>query len=69
MEDRFGQVDKHISSTEKASSVIGFRMAVSFYEGLKKTIEWYKNNRIIWEKQISRRKVPVKASVGSIIWY
>lgn len=69
MEDRFGQVDKHISSTEKASSVIGFRTAVSFGEGLKTTIDWYKDNRAIWEKQIALRKVPVKARDGSIIWY
>jgi len=69
MEERFGQVDKHISSTEKAAGVIGFRTAVSFGEGLKRTIDWYKDNRVIWEKQIAMRKVPVKARDGSIIWY
>lgn len=69
MEDRFGQVDKHISSTEKAVSGIGFRIGVSFDSGLKRTIEWYKNNRAIWEKQISMRKVPVKSRDGSIVWY
>jgi dTDP-glucose 4,6-dehydratase len=69
MEERFGQVKKHISSTEKAESVIGFKAKVSFNEGLKRTIEWYKDHRGVWEKQIPMRKVPVKARDGLIIWY
>lgn len=69
MENRFGQVEKHISSTDKAASVISFKAGVSFNEGLKRTIEWYKNNRAIWEKQIALRKVPVKDKEGKIIWY
>ena len=35
MEERFGQVEKHISSTDKASDAIGFRAGVSFEDGLK----------------------------------
>lgn len=69
MKDRFGQVEKHISSTEKAASAVGFRAYISFDEGLKRTIEWYKNNKALWEKQVSMRKVPVKTKDGSIIWY
>lgn len=69
MEERFGQVKKHISSTEKAEGVIGFKAKVSFNEGLKRTIEWYKNNKNIWEKQVPLRRVPVKAKDGAIIWY
>ena len=69
MEERFGQVEKHISSTDKASDAIGFRAGVSFEDGLKRTIEWYKNNKAVWEKQVSMRKVPVKDKKGNIIWY
>lgn len=69
MEERFGQVEKHISSTDKASDAIGFRAGVSFDDGLKRTIEWYKNNKAVWEKQVSMRKVPVKDKKGNIIWY
>lgn len=68
-EERFGQVEKHISSTDKASGVIDFRAGVSFDDGLKRTIEWYKNNKAVWEKQVSMRKVPVKDKKGNIIWY
>jgi dTDP-glucose 4,6-dehydratase len=69
MSERSGQVQKHISSTEKADKVLGFRAEVTFEEGLKRTIEWYKGNRHAWEKQVMMRKVPVKDKDGSIIWY
>jgi dTDP-glucose 4,6-dehydratase len=69
MEDRFGQVSKHISSTEKAEKMIGFKPRISFDEGLSKTVQWYKQNRHKWEKQLSMRKVPVKNKDGQLIWY
>ena len=69
MEERFGQVQNHISSTEKAEKLLGFKAKVLFEEGLEKTIKWYKENRQHWEKQISMRKVPVKNRKGEIIWY
>ncbi len=67
--DRFGQVQKHISSTEKAERILGFKPSVSFEEGLIKTIQWYKNNRALWEKQMMMRRVPVMTKDGSIVWY
>ena len=69
MDERFGQVQNHISSTEKAEKVLGFKAAVSFDEGLQRTIRWYKDNRSYWEKQMSMRKVPVKNRAGEIVWY
>jgi len=69
MEDRFGQVSKHISSIEKAERDVGFRAEVSFEEGLQRTIQWYMHYRYIWEKQLPMRKVPVKNEDGRIIWY
>lgn len=67
--DRYGQVQKHLSSTEKAEHVLGFKAKVSFDEGLQKTIKWYKENSNIWVKYIYMRKVPVKTKDGSIVWY
>ncbi len=69
MEERFGQVSKHISSTEKAERVVGFKAEVSFEEGLQRTIQWYKQNHHKWETQLSMRRVPVKNKDGHIIWY
>ncbi|MEF9438246.1 MAG: hypothetical protein L0922_05750 [Candidatus Mariimomonas ferrooxydans] len=69
MPDRFGQIQKHISSVEKAEKTFDFKTSMAFEEGLKKTIQWYKENRLLWEKQLPLRRVPVKAQDGSIIWY
>lgn len=69
MEERFGQVQNHISSTDKSETVLGFRAKTSFADGLQKTIQWYKENRHLWEKQMTMRKVPVKSRDGNIIWY
>jgi dTDP-glucose 4,6-dehydratase len=67
--DRFGQVQKHVASCQKAKDILGFVPEVYFEEGLKKTIQWYIENRAIWEKQLPLRRVPVKTKDGSIIWY
>jgi dTDP-glucose 4,6-dehydratase len=69
MEDRYGQVQKHIAAYEKAKEILGFVPEISFEEGLKHTIQWYKENRGLWEKQIPLRRVPIKAKDGSLTWY
>jgi dTDP-glucose 4,6-dehydratase len=69
MSERFGQVQKHISSTSKVERVLGFKASVAFEKGLRETIQWYKDNRPLWEKQVMMRKVPVKAKDGKVIWY
>ncbi len=69
MDERFGQVQNHISSTEKAEKQLGFKAKVKFDDGLLKTVEWYKNNKGFWEKQMAMRKVPVKNKSGEIVWY
>lgn len=69
MDERFGQVQNHISSTDKAEKILGFSAKTSFEEGLRKTIQWYRDNRHLWEKQIAMRKVPVKNRAGQIVWY
>lgn len=67
--DRFGQVQKHIASNGKAKDLLGFLPEVPFEDGIQKTIQWYKENRLVWEKQLPLRRVPVKTKDGSVIWY
>jgi dTDP-glucose 4,6-dehydratase len=69
MEERFGQVQNHISSTDKSEKILDFMAKTSFADGLQRTIQWYKENRHLWEKQMAMRKVPVKSRDGKIIWY
>ncbi len=67
--DRYGQVQMHIASNKKAKELLGFVPEITFEQGIKQTIQWYRDNRNLWEKQIPLRHVPVKMKDGSIIWY
>ncbi len=49
VEERPGQVHRHIGSTEKSERLLGWRARTSFEEGLEKTIAWYAENRAWWE--------------------
>ena len=57
--DRPGQVRKHISSTKKAHDLLGWKAEITLEEGLKKTIEWYKQNQSHWQKMESMQCVPI----------
>ena len=50
IEDRPGQVTRHISSTEKSRECLGWKSKIDLDEGLARTIEFYQNNRKWWER-------------------
>jgi dTDP-glucose 4,6-dehydratase len=48
VDERPGQVDRHIGSTDKAERLLGWRARTSFEEGLARTVEWYRDNDGWW---------------------
>jgi dTDP-glucose 4,6-dehydratase len=48
VEERPGQVDRHIGSTEKAERLVGWQARTSFEDGLERTVEWYRENDGWW---------------------
>lgn len=42
---QYPEVNIRVPSIEKAKRILGFKPKVGFEEGIKKTIEWYKNQR------------------------
>lgn len=64
--NRPGQVDRHLAATQKAEKLLGFKAQTPFEEGLKKTIEWYKNNEAWWENQRDMKLVPIKTKDGKV---
>lgn len=64
VEDRPGQVDCHIADISKIASILNWKPTIKFEDGLKETINWYKNNRSMWEKQIWMRQVPIVLKDG-----
>ncbi len=55
VEERPGQVDRHIGSTEKAAALLDWRARTSFEEGLERTVAWYRDNEAWWRG--ARRQV------------
>jgi dTDP-glucose 4,6-dehydratase len=49
VDERPGQVDRHIGSTDKAERLVGWRARTSFEEGLARTVEWYRENDSWWQ--------------------
>jgi len=48
VEERPGQVDRHIGSTDKAVRLLGWRARTSFEAGLERTVAWYSDNEAWW---------------------
>jgi len=48
VDERLGQVDRHIGSTEKAERVLGWRARTAFEDGLERTVAWYRDNEVWW---------------------
>ena len=62
--DRPGQVFRHTADASKAERLLGWRPQVTFEEGLRRTITWYKENRSWWEKQLWMREIPIITKTG-----
>ena len=50
IEDRPGQVTRHISSVSKSLEYLNWQSKIDLDEGLKHTIKFYQNNRKWWER-------------------
>src|SRR5205823_6285287 len=48
VDERLGQVDRHIGSTEKIAERTGWRARTSFDAGLERTVAWYRDNEAWW---------------------
>jgi dTDP-glucose 4,6-dehydratase len=53
VEERPGQVRRHIGSTEKAERLLGWRARTSLEEGLARTVAWYRENDAWWRASSS----------------
>ncbi len=67
VENRPGQVDLHVSSTEKAERLLGWHATTDLDAGLARTIEWYRANETWWRKRVWMRHVRVMVPDGSMV--
>jgi dTDP-glucose 4,6-dehydratase len=57
VEERPGQVDRHVGSTKKLARLTGWRASTSFADGLERTIAWYRDNEAWWRGILGRVRV------------
>jgi dTDP-glucose 4,6-dehydratase len=62
--DRPGQVFRHTGDIRKMEKFFKWMPKVGWEEGLSRTIEWYKENRYWWEKQLWMRTIPIITKSG-----
>jgi len=68
-QDRPGQVQNHLSSTEKATRVLGVRPGRCFDDGLRQTVNWYEANESWWRRIEWMRCVKVLDKSGIMEWH
>ena len=57
VDERLGQVDRHIGSTDKLEQLTGWRARTSFEQGLEQTVAWYRENEVWWRALTARDSV------------
>lgn len=67
--DRPGQVRRHLASTEKALSRLGWKAETVFETGIERTIRWYVDNHEWWRKRLWMRSVTVTDPSGQASTY
>lgn len=63
-EDRPGQVCRHTGDAKKLQQTVGWKPKIAFEDGLKTTIEWYKVNQMLWEKQMWLKEISITLPDG-----
>ncbi|MBI3325451.1 MAG: dTDP-glucose 4,6-dehydratase [Nitrospinae bacterium] len=69
MQDRPGQVRKHVADTQKALRILGWKAGTDFERGIERTIRWYAENREWWRKQLWMRSVTIMDPTGKTSIY
>jgi dTDP-glucose 4,6-dehydratase len=57
LDERPGQVDRHIGSTDKLERLTGWRASIAFEDGLERTVAWYRENEAWWRGVLGRVRV------------
>ncbi len=62
--DRPGQVLRHTADFSKIRKLLGWEPQVPWDEGLNRTIDWYRESRDWWQKQLWLREIPIICASG-----
>jgi dTDP-glucose 4,6-dehydratase len=62
--ERPGQVFRHTADRTKAARLLGWSPTVDLAKGLRRTVEWYQQHRVWWQKQLWMREIPIVTRTG-----
>lgn len=69
MNNRPGQVDRHIASTDKVLRLLNWKAETTFEQGIVRAVKWYKENVDWWKSLLWVRSVPMTGKDGKIDYY
>jgi dTDP-glucose 4,6-dehydratase len=69
IDDRPGQVVRHTGDWSKINRVLGWKPSLTWHEGLGRTIDWYRNNRELWLRQLFMRRIPIVTASGNTMYH
>jgi dTDP-glucose 4,6-dehydratase len=64
VDNRPGQVDRHTCDAKLAHELLDWKPKTGFQEGMKKVVEFYRENREWWTPQIWLRSTPIVTQDG-----
>ena len=67
--ERPGQVLRHTGDWSKIKRVLNWEPQISWREGLKRTIQWYTDNKPSWSKQLFMRRIPIVTASGKMEYH
>jgi dTDP-glucose 4,6-dehydratase len=62
--DRPGQVFRHTCDASKAKRLLDWSPCTTFAEGVRRTIDWYRENEPWWRTQMWMRQIPIVTASG-----
>jgi dTDP-glucose 4,6-dehydratase len=62
VDERPGQVRRHIGSTDKAARLLRWRATTSLEEGVSRTVAWYRDNEAWWRGILAQSRTNVGVS-------
>jgi dTDP-glucose 4,6-dehydratase len=67
--DRPGQIARHTCDTSRAEAVLRWTATTAFHDGLRRTVDWYREHERWWRPQVPTRQLPIVTSSGQRALY
>jgi dTDP-glucose 4,6-dehydratase len=67
--ERPGQVVRHSGDWSKIKNILKWEPQIAWQDGLKRTVQWYTDNKPSWSKQLFMRRIPIITASGKMEYH